>query len=428
MLTALRLLCAGFLCFIAGAAAYHFQVPPYRFLHQAFLAARALQAYYFPDEGLPYFLWVPTTHTGKGVTYHEPDAAYDGLTLLMSTHAQAAHLIDMQGNTVHRWAKPFREVWPDPPHVSHPVPPDSIYWRAAQVDPNGDLLVVVVGEGDTPWGYGLLKLNRDSELLWAFADRVHHDFAVLDDGRIALLTHRIVRDSTDAPFGIQAPYMDDELVILSADGTELDRVSLLDAFARSDYAHLVREPAQAHATSGDFLHTNTVEPVRQALDRNGLHFRPGQIMLSMRNLDCIAVLDLDSRRIEWALRHAWRRQHDPDLLDNGNVLLFDNRGGPGGRSRLLEIDPTDGRIVWQYAGDEQHPFYSSWRGRQQRLPNGNVLVTESSGGRLFELTRDQRVVWEYINPVRGGEDDRYIPWLTGGQRYSREQLPFLDAE
>ena len=61
----------------------------------------------------------------------------------------------------------------------------------------------------------------------------------------------------------------------------------------------------------------------------------------------------------------------------------------------------------------------------QKLPNGNVLITESSGGRLFEVTPDKRIVWEYINPVRVGEKDRYIPWLIGGARYATDELPFL---
>jgi len=32
------------------------------------------------------------------------------------------------------------------------------------------------------------------------------------------------------------------------------------------------------------------------------------------------------------------------------------------------------------------------------LPNGNVLIAESDSGRLFEVTSDGEIVWEFLNP------------------------------
>jgi hypothetical protein len=37
--------------------------------------------------------------------------------------------------------------------------------------------------------------------------------------------------------------------------------------------------------------------------------------------------------------------------------------------------------------------------RFQRLPNGNTLITESDNGRVFEVTRDGEVVWEFFMPT-----------------------------
>ena len=61
------------------------------------------------------------------------------------------------------------------------------------------------------------------------------------------------------------------------------------------------------------------------------------------------------------MRGPWLAQHDPDILANGNILLFDNLGNfleadgsdaeaGGGRSRVLEFDPSTMAIAWQYAG------------------------------------------------------------------------------
>jgi hypothetical protein len=37
----------------------------------------------------------------------------------------------------------------------------------------------------------------------------------------------------------------------------------------------------------------------------------------------------------------------------------------------------------------------------QRLENGNTLINEGSNGRIFEVTRDHEIVWEYISPFWG---------------------------
>jgi hypothetical protein len=43
-------------------------------------------------------------------------------------------------------------------------------------------------------------------------------------------------------------------------------------------------------------------------------------------------------------------------------------------------------------------FFALNRGSAQRLPNGNTLIVEATRGRIFEVTRDGSIVWEYIDP------------------------------
>jgi hypothetical protein len=76
---------------------------------------------------------------------------------------------------------------------------------------------------------------------------------------------------------------------------------------------------------------------------------------------------------------------------------------------VLEFDPLALKIVWQYTPAEAglvHPtdnnrFYSPFISSAQRLPNGNTLITEGSGGRIIEVTADHQLVWEYISPYWG---------------------------
>jgi hypothetical protein len=66
---------------------------------------------------------------------------------------------------------------------------------------------------------------------------------------------------------------------------------------------------------------------------------------------------------------------------------------------------------------------------QQQLPNGNVLITESTGGRVLEVTHEQpaKVVWEYVNALGELEGGRRVGLVTHAERFPAEALTFLGA-
>src|SRR5215470_18262654 len=79
-------------------------------------------------------------------------------------------------------------------------------------------------------------------------------------------------------------------------------------------------------------------------------------------------------------------QHAPTLLDNGNILIFDNGvhrlDDPLPFSRVIEINPTTNEIEWNYQDRPVSNFFSPRMGNAQRLPNGNTLINEASFGRF----------------------------------------------
>jgi Arylsulfotransferase (ASST) len=368
-------------------------------------------------------LWHPARSAGQGVTLHRPGHAQDGVTLYTSGHEAAAYLIGMDGTVLHAWRRPYSSVWHEGAAVQRPQPDSHVYFRKAMLYPNGDLLAVYEGAGDTPYGYGLIKLGRNSEVLWSYLAHTHHDLDIGPDGRIYVLTHELV----DAPlegFGrLASPRLDDFLVVLSPDGEEMQKISLIHAVAASEYRHLLYGVA-AYALA-DPLHTNTVDVITEAAAANFAFGEAGEILLSFRELNAIGVLDVASGRLEWAARGYWLGQHDPDILPNGNILLFDNYGyfeKPEGRSRVIEFDPRTMAIVWQYVGTAERPFESLIRASQQRLANGNTLITESSGGRILEVTPAGEIVWQFVNPVRGGEQNDRLPIICWAQRLDPADL------
>jgi hypothetical protein len=165
----------------------------------------------------------------------------------------------------------------------------------------------------------------------------------------------------------------------------------------------------------DVLHTNSVKVLNPNLAPKFPLFKQGQLLVSLRNINTIAVVDPDTQKVVWAARGPWMAQHDPTFLDNGRLLLFDNLGSPRS-SRVLEYDPRTQSFPWSYPGAQGQPFRSRIRGMCQRLPNGNTLVVNSVGSEVIEVTADHEVVWSCSC---GGVE------VARARRYLPQQLPFM---
>ena len=338
---------------------------------------------------LPYLQGYNPASGKSGVLVYDEARAFPGWNLAVSAHKSQALLLDMRGLAHHRWSIESKKVWPDL-KVGRGQVHYAEYWRRAELLPGGDLLAI--------WEYiGLAKVDKDSRLKWASANGAHHDLAVATDGTIYVLTRewRVVptvnaRDPVDVDF----------VAVLSPDGKELKKISLLTAFERSDYAAVLANMA----SEGDILHANSVFILDGRLADRSPAFRAGNLLISFRSLDVVAVLDPQAEKIVWALLGPWRAQHSPRILENGRMLLFDNFAGMRlGTSRVLEIDPFTQVIAWRYGEKEGQRIFSESNGQAERLGNGDTLIVESNAGRAIEVTPGGETVWEYVNPFRAGE-------------------------
>jgi hypothetical protein len=415
------------LAFLAGAAIMHFGVFPMDPLRRAFSGGAAVY------EGMTQYndrtqtdFWADARTEQRGVTRYDPARAENGLTLYSSAHEQSAYLMDMQGKVVHRWHLDFSALWDDSAAVKRPRGDDFIHIEKAHVLPNGDLIALYTAIGDTPWGYGIAKLNAKSEVIWKYLGHAHHDFAVDDAGNVHLLDQKVVESDLPGFAHLPKPRIDDFLLTLSPDGEERASVPLMDVFAASPYGRRLYFASNESYLNGDYLHANSVD-ILQGPVPGVANSRAGQALISFREISTVALIDPARRSVVWAQSGPWVRQHDAQVLPTGNLLLFDNEGSSAGhgRSRVLEVDPATSRIVWNYAGREDEPLDSLARSSQTRLSNGNTLIVESMAGRVIEVAPDGDIVWEFVNPVRAGEGERRIPIIFWVQRVDPDR--YFDA-
>ncbi|MCB9683867.1 MAG: hypothetical protein H6735_02350 [Alphaproteobacteria bacterium] len=346
---------------------------------------------------------------GSGVVAWDASRTADGVNLYSSGHASEALLVGMDGRELHRWSADFHDVFPQ--HPSTDPKATGAWRRVALRRADGHLLAV--------WeGLGLVHLDAGSRVVWATANRAHHDVRWLPDGGALVLT-RVLHPGG----GVDgAPLFEDFVAQLDADGHEVRRVSVLAALAASPWAGLLQRSAPE---GGDPLHTNALAPITSPVRPTEV-FRPGRVVLSFRHLDAIGVLDLDEGRLVWAATGDFDHQHDAELTPSGALQLFDNRGGPDHASRVLVLDPTTMEPRWTWAGQPGLPLRSDVLGAVQELPNGNRLVTESTRGRAVEVTPDGDVVWEYHNPRSAGPDGDWVAAIFEIERIG-ERLPWLPA-
>ncbi len=352
---------------------------------------------------VPYTSVTEEEVTGEpmGITKYDRGEAYRGYNIYCSRVSPEALLMDMEGKIVHRW------TYPEPRKVLS-------VWDYGVMLPDGDALVIRA--------YGdLKKLDWQSDLIWQTNIPANHDVAVAPDGTLYVIVTELksyrellVRFPVIVHLGSDGEGMDkwsayDHLEDIKQ---TFDQRSFLDTFLDSLLAR-GEDPRAAQQVPGrvkqqtiegrivlDMLHLNSVSIIPDTpLGRVDPRFAAGNLLICFRNVNQIAILEKNTKRILWIWGEGvleW--PHHPTMLANGNILIFDN--GPWRKySRVVEANPVSGQIEWEYVANPRESFYSFEKGSAQRLPNGNTLICESDRGRAFEVTREGKIVWEWLNPM-----------------------------
>jgi hypothetical protein len=359
-----------------------------------------------------------------GVTVYNKKRSYPGLNLFCSGHAPKVYLMTMDGAIKHQWGIPFEEVWPGP--LSFDTKDEhKEFIRRAHLFPNGDLLAI--------FEYiGIIKLDKDSNLLWSYLGQSHHDLDISRNGDIYTLGEKLLKLGDLKKTYPGNPYkrdiLNDYIIILSSHGKEIRRISILDAFYRSRYASYLDFTEK----KGRIFHANSICIIDKFVADQHSQFSEGDILVSLRNINTIVVIDAIKGTVKWILTGMWRRQHKAVFVKNGNILLLDNQGGNSdsffefNQSRVLEINPDTREIVWQFVGENNYTFYTRWLGYNQRLPNGNTLITESDQGHILEISPDNSIVWEYYTPKRAGKKNELIATIMSAIRVDFHDLSFIN--
>jgi hypothetical protein len=399
-----------------------------------------------------------------GTTIYNPERAWNGYTVLSPLQTQAVIVIDMNGNIVKRWDG-YNNSAGGPARV---FPDGAVMSASGSRPPRQESLELIQRdfEGNVIWRFGRneqVQLN-DGSTVWSA--RQHHDWQredfpagyyspqakpAMTGSNTLVLTHT----NHTRPNVAELLLEDDRLIEVSPKGDIIWQWVAADHIDEFGFSADARQAIKAASGfnkgrgSFDWLHINSATYVgpNKWFDTGDKRFAPNNVIISSRQVSFIAVVARDGS-IAWQLGpdfgtsrelRAIRQiigQHHPHLIPKGlpgagNLLVFDNGGSSGygfsspiavdghgtfarAGSRVLEINPVTLELVWSYSAAR---FFSTNISGAQRLPNGNTLITEGANGRLFEVTKEGIIVWEYINPLFAGAQ-------TSNNVYRAYRLPY----
>ena len=384
-----------------------------------------------------------------GTTIYEPARAWNGYTVLSPLQTQAVLVIDMNGNVVKRW-EGLNNSAGGPARV---LPGGILISASGARPPNQESLELVQQDfdGKVIWQFSHNEQIKTGEGSTIWSARQHHDWQreslpagyyspesapVVEGTSTLILTHTNRMQPKVADVMLE----DDRLVEVSWKGELLWEWVASDHIDELGFAPDARKAIKAAQSfnkargSFDWLHINSAHYVgpNRWFDQGDMRFAPNNVIISSREASLLAIVGRDGK-IVWRLGpdfseskelRAIRQiigQHHAHIIPKGlpgagNLLVFDNGGSSGygfaspiapdgvgafarSTSRVVEINPVTLELVWSYTNPR---FFSTNISSAQRLPNGNTLITAGAGGRMFEVTTQGAIVWEYMYPLFGG--------------------------
>jgi hypothetical protein len=356
-------------------------------------------------------------HRKIGLAFHSPAQSFKGYTLLAPIGGDCAVLLDMDGRIVHRWTMPGYRVFqarllptgnllvlcsdatlPPAPQVPFDQPPPPFAERVRRL-----------GGGTTD----LRELDWDGALVWEYRNEtMHHDVVRQSNG------HTLVAEWVELPAelsrqvrgGVRRPrekfplLISDDIVEFDPTGKEVARIHLWQLLDP------VRDPICPLEQRWEWTHLNSM-----ALMPNG------DLLFSCRNNSRVGIVERPGGKLRWKYGAPQIvHQHHATAVGDGHVQIFDNGMHRIGLpfSRVVEVNPADDAVVWEYTGEPPEQFFSGHISGAERQANGNVLICEGAAGRLFEVTSRGETVWEWVTPFAAVMQGRSRAWIFRAHRYA----------
>jgi hypothetical protein len=417
------------LTFVYGVAVGEWEWFPHDSLQRSLKEAQTVaQAIGWSDPG---FLHAQR-YDRSGVHAPAPDRMQPGITLITSKWKTddgwlpILKLVDRDGGVLHQWRIDPEAIFSG--QVLDRQAPTAMWpnVHGSYLFADGDLLVNLEY-------IGAARLGACGDVRWTMAEGNHHSIARADDGSFWMpgVSRTPQAGSERYPDGYPGlggrKFWLDRILQVSADGTLLKDINVLDVLYENDLEHYISRylegspyPTDAKGVPVDVTHINDVEPLSASMADEYPLFEAGDLAVSVRHLNLVFVFDPETLEVKWHASDPFLHQHDPDFVGNGWIGVFDNNndltkdGSMLGGSTMTFVRPHTHTTEVRYPTDPDQPFYTPNGGKWQQLDNGNMLLTEAAAGRVLEVDSTGQTVWEWAHAPHQGK----VPSVQKATRYA----------
>ena len=311
-----------------------------------------------------------------------PERAFNGVTLYSTQGGDKTHLVDMNGKVVHEWTPPA------------PAKPYYGFLRD-----NGNLLLRCY-DGNEPYKLGgysgvLVELDWDSNVVWRYDNPViHHDHTLLRNGNIMVIGwEELTKEQASRVQGGKA----------GSEGSDPRHAGRLpagvDARQRGGLGVARLEEAGPGTGShlppgwpGEWTHCNGV-----------IELQDGNICVSFRLTSQVLFIEKATGDVYWrwgpredfgtsTTRRRWRTA----TSSSSTTASTATRAAPIPPSWRLTPRPT--KSCGSSAATPCCRSTARTSAARSGSPTGNTFICDGRTGRLFEVTTEGDVVWEFMNP------------------------------
>ncbi len=283
-----------------------------------------------------------------------------------------AILLDQKGRVAHRWT-----LSENPEHLES-KPNSRLYPHGVQVNPDGAVTFIF------DLGTSINKVDACSNYIWSRSGDMDYNHVLSRAANGDLWTL-----SGDPSYFVRIdPKTGDPVRSISMGDVIKANPDLGIFTARSEHY------AQGKQWLADPFHGNDVEELLPEMAAAFPMFQAGDLLVSFRNLNLIFVFDPETLAVKWWRQGISQQQHDPDWMADGTIMVFDNRWD-NPPSNLIAINPATNEVKTVLDGSK-YDFHTINRGKAQ-LFDGDLIVTSSKQGRVFEVDANGRVVFDFVN-------------------------------
>ena len=404
------------LAFVYGFASHAWGLFPRTYVEQAWRQARTLSD---DGTGAPGY---PKHYDREGARTPLPNEVEAELTLVTSGWNESdglkygAKLIDRQGDVLHEWLFNKGELLPDTLDVKGN--PEAASITNAQVLPSGDLIGILAY-------VGMVRLDACGNVLWALSEGIHHWGERAEDGTFWVPGVSRERQNSSERYpdgypGIDKPVWLDRILNVSEDGEVMEDIYVLDVMYENGLERYIPKmmvgtwPSQGEVPD-DITHMNDVEPLDSSIADEYPLFDAGDLLVSLRHPNLVFVFDPKTLNVKWHASDPFVYQHDPDFIGDGWIGILNNNrdltgdGSMLGDSEIVMMQPHTDSVRVLFPTEQSEPFHTFHRGTWQKLDNGNMLLAETSKGRIVEVTPDGRTAWEWVHESPESDDSKVLP-------------------